>query len=76
MHTQVTMLPHMFAANRFNYARWMPTYILDMADLPPDIKSAFEGGQFSFCETPGAFNGLWSDVGVEKTGIRMQGFQE
>ena len=37
MHTQVTMLPYMFAANRFNYARWMLTYILDMADLQPRL---------------------------------------
>jgi hypothetical protein len=36
------MLPYFFITNRTNYSRWMPVYILDMLELPAEIKSAFE----------------------------------
>jgi hypothetical protein len=39
-----TMLPYFFITNRTNYSRWMPVYILDMLELPAEIKSAFEKG--------------------------------
>ena len=41
------MLPYFFITNRTNYSRWMPVYILDMLELPAEIKSAFEKGEFS-----------------------------
>jgi hypothetical protein len=41
------MLPYFFVTNRTNYFRWMPVYILDMLELPAEIKSAFEKGGFS-----------------------------
>ena len=41
------MLPYFFITNRTNYSRWMPVYILDMLELPVEIKSAFEKGEFS-----------------------------
>jgi hypothetical protein len=31
---------------------WMPVYILDMLELPAEIKSAFEKGEFSIRQTP------------------------
>jgi hypothetical protein len=39
----------------------MPVYILDMLELPAEIKSAFEKGEFSIRQTCGSFNGIWSD---------------
>ena len=45
----------------------MPVYILDMLELSPEIKSAFEKGEFSIRQTSGSFNGIWSDMGTEKT---------
>jgi hypothetical protein len=41
------MLPFFFITNRTNYSRWMPVYILDMLELPAEIKSAFKKGDFS-----------------------------
>jgi hypothetical protein len=40
----------------------MPVYILDMLELPAEIKSAFEKGEFSIRQTSGSFNGIWSDM--------------
>jgi hypothetical protein len=48
----------------------MPVYILDMLELPAEIKSAFEKGEFSIRQTSGSFNGIWSDIGTEKTIIK------
>jgi hypothetical protein len=48
----------------------MPVYILDMLELPAEIKSAFEKGEFSIRQTSGSFNGIWSDMGNEKTIIK------
>jgi hypothetical protein len=39
-----SMLPYLFIANRVNYSRYLPVYILDMLDLHQDVKSAFESG--------------------------------
>ena len=38
-----------------------------MLELPAEIKSAFEKGEFSIRQTSGSFNGIWSDMGTEKT---------
>jgi hypothetical protein len=43
---------------------------LDMLELPAQIKSAFEKGEFSIRQTSGSFNGIWSDMGTEKTIIK------
>ena len=64
------MLPYFFITNRTNYSRWMPVYILDMLELPAEMKSAFEKGEFSIRQTSGSFNGIWSDTGTEKTIIK------
>jgi hypothetical protein len=60
------MLPYFFITNRTNYSRWMPVYILDMLELPAEIKSAFDKGEFSITQISGSFNGIWSDMGTEK----------
>jgi hypothetical protein len=41
-----------------------------MLELPVEIKSAFEKGEFSIRQTCGSFNGIWSDMGTEKTIIK------
>jgi hypothetical protein len=52
------MLPYFFITNPTNYSKWMPVYILDMLELPAEIKSAFEKGEFSIRQTSGSFNGI------------------
>ena len=64
------MTPYFFATDHYNYARWMPVYLLDMTQLPEDISQAFDQGQFAIRKTDGAFNGIWSDMGTETTVIR------
>jgi len=64
------MLPYFFITNRTNYSRWMPVYIFDMLELPAEIKPVFEKGEFSIRQTSGSFNGIWSDMGTEKTIIK------
>ena len=70
LQTQRTMVPYFFAAERQNYPRRTPVYILDMLNHPPEIQSCFEAGEFAVLHIPGCFNGIWSDVGTEKTVIR------
>jgi hypothetical protein len=41
-----------------------------MLELPAEIKSAFEKGEFSIRKTSGSFNGIWSDMGTEKNIIK------
>ena len=64
------MVPYVFAASRPNYARWTPVYILDMLNFPHEVQSAFETGDIVVREIPGCFNGIWSNMGTEKTIIK------
>ncbi|CAC5358418.1 unnamed protein product [Mytilus coruscus] len=64
------MVPFIFVTNRVNYSRWLPVYIQDMFNLPPDVLPAFESGDFSIRQKPSAFNGIWSDMATEKTVIK------
>ena len=41
-----------------------------MLERPAEIKSAFKKGEFSIRQTSGSFNGIWSDMGTEKTIIK------
>lgn len=68
--TQLAMVPYYFSANRTNYARWTPVYLLDMARLPSEVAEAFSSGEFAVRHTAAAFNGIWSDLGTETTVIR------
>ena len=59
-----------FVTNRTNYARWITVYLPEMLQIPLDIQTAFDDGEFSFTEIPGSFNGIWSDMATEKTVIK------
>jgi hypothetical protein len=41
------MLPYFFVTNKTNYVRWTPVYLLDMLNLPDEVRSAFESGKFA-----------------------------
>ena len=72
MHTVASMLPYFFVINRTNYSRWIPVYLPEMSQIPLDIQTAFEDGEFFFMEIPGSFNGIWSDMATERQSSRMQ----
>ena len=65
-----SMLPYFFAADRSNYARWTPVYILDMLSLPEPVQKSFDEGQFAIRLIPGGFNNVWSDMATEMTIIK------
>jgi hypothetical protein len=48
-----SMLPYFFVTN---YARWTPVYLLDMLNLPYEVRSAFESGKFAVKQKAGGFN--------------------
>jgi hypothetical protein len=64
--TSSHMLPYFFVATRTNCSRWMPAYIIDILELPEDIRSVFEVGQFAIRPSSGKFNAIWSDMSTEK----------
>jgi hypothetical protein len=64
------MLPYFFITNRTNYSRWTPVYILDMLNIPNEVKLAFDSGEFAIHQKTGTFNGIWSDMATEKTFIK------
>ena len=41
-----------------------------MSQIPLDIQTAFEDGEFSFTEIAESLNGIWSDMATEKTVIK------
>lgn len=43
--------------------------ILGMLNLPEEVHSTFDSGEFAVCQTPGSVNGTRSDMGTEKTVI-------
>jgi hypothetical protein len=45
----------------------MPAYIIDILELPEDIRSVFEVGQFAIRPSSGKFNAIWSDMSTEKS---------
>ena len=61
----VSTLPYYAVADKVNYARWTPIYLIDMIHLPEDAKTAFMKGEFSVHETCGSFKGTASDMATE-----------
>ena len=60
-------LPLLFAANRNNYARYIPVLLLQMKRLPQDVLTEFADGKFVSKATSGRFNGVWMDYAIETT---------
>ena len=64
------MLPYLVAAGHYKYVSCRPHYLAAMRALPtlaPDIAVVFNNGQFTVRQTEGRFNGVWTDMQLEKT---------
>ena len=61
------MLPYILAAGHNKYTACLPHYLSAMKDLPAQVKSEFLKGNFAVHEQKGKFNGVWSDMALEKT---------
>lgn len=75
MFTQSAILPYLYRANRTNYYRWLPVYILDMLHMytPDAVKDAFKTGQFTF---RGILDDLMIDGPPWESRILSSGTQE
>ena len=69
MHLQATeeMLPFIVSAGHNKYTSCLSHYLSAMKELPPDVQSEFEKGNFAVRKQPGKFNGVWSDMALEQT---------
>ena len=47
-----------------------PVYILDMLNIPNEVKLAFDYGEFAIHQKTGTFNGIQSDMATEKNLIK------
>ena len=64
------MIPYFFAANKQNYSRWAPIYLLDMMNLHAEVESAFNDGQFSIALSAGKFKSVWTDMNTKSKVIK------
>lgn len=72
LQTAAAMIPYFFACSKQNYSRWGTLYVLEMSlSLPNEVRKLFDNGEFAIRFTSGAFRGLWSDIGVEMSAIRV-----
>ena len=56
------MLPHFFAMNRQNYARYLPVYLADMQQLElthPDVYNEFAAGNHTISHSGQPFLPTW-----------------
>ncbi|KAJ8366433.1 hypothetical protein AAFF_G00355510 [Aldrovandia affinis] len=64
------MLPYLVAAGHYKYVSCLPHYLEAMRSLPtltPNIHREFKDGKFTVHQTEGRFNGVWTDMALEKT---------
>lgn len=69
LHIQATeeMLPYIVSAGHSKYTSCLPHYITAMKSLPSAVKLEFTKGNFTVRQQRGKFNGVWSDMALEKT---------
>jgi hypothetical protein len=64
------MMPYLVAAGHHKYVSCLPHYVQEMRDLSntaPDVDAEFKRGNFTVRQTPGKFNGVWTDMALEQT---------
>ena len=64
------MLPYLVAAGHYKYVSCLPHYLEAMRGLhtlAPNIAKAFKDGHVTVRQTKGRFNGVWTDMALEKT---------
>ncbi|KAJ8366699.1 hypothetical protein AAFF_G00345190 [Aldrovandia affinis] len=64
------MLPYLVAAGHYKYVSCLLHYLEAMRSLPTlalNIHREFKDGKFTVRQTEGHFNGVWTDMALEKT---------
>ena len=68
--TVAAMLPHFFAMDRQNYARWLPIYLADMNSLAaahPRVYEKFMSGGHAVSRSSHPFAQVWTDMALEQS---------
>ena len=68
--TVAAMLPHFFAMDRQNYARWLPIYLADMNSLAaahPRVYEEFMSGGHAVSRSSHPFAQVWTDMVLEQS---------
>ncbi|MEM7297990.1 MAG: hypothetical protein AAF391_06960, partial [Bacteroidota bacterium] len=71
LYASKKMLPYFFAAGHRNYARDGLVYLRMMEKLPRDVLAKFENGEHVIRLKEGLWNGIWSDMGIECTYMKI-----
>lgn len=64
------MVPYMFAAHKYNYARYGLYFVRSMTWLDPEVLDRFCRGEQSLHHIAGIYNGQWSDMFIETNWMR------
>ena len=72
LHVKIaeSMVPYMFAAHKYNYARYGLYFVRSMTWLDPELLGRFCRGEQSLHHTAGLYNGQWSDMFIETNWMR------
>ena len=65
------MLPYFFAAGHWNYARDGVAYVRMMEKLPNSLLDPFIKGDHVIHLRKGIWNGIWTDMGIETTYMKI-----
>ena len=65
------MIPYFFAAGHWNYARDGILYLQRMERLPSEPLRRFRNGEHVIHLREGLWNGIWSDMGIETTYMKI-----
>ena len=65
------MLPYFFAAGHWNYARDGVAYLRMMEKLPTSLLDPFMKGQHVIRLQDGRWNGIWTDMSIESTYMKI-----
>ena len=73
LHCVLSKLKYYKGANKPNYTRWSPAYLLDMILLPASATEAFEKGEFTVRHIKGSFNAVPTHTSTEHHVKEMKG---
>ena len=65
------MIPYFFAAGHWNYARDGIVYLRSMQRMPTELLKQFMKGEHVVRLKEGRFNGIWSDMAIESTYMKV-----
>ena len=65
------IIPYLFAAGHWNYARDSTVYMRTMEKLPSYLVQRFMKGEHVVRIQNGFFNAIWSDMAIETTCMKV-----